>query len=59
MREKVIHSNSVKEEIRAILGDYFKAPQLKLFPNSHSLAHEFMLTAYKCKQHIARGNAGH
>jgi nickel superoxide dismutase len=44
-REKEIHASKVKEEIRVIWGDYFKAPQLEQFPNTHSLVHEIMLTA--------------
>jgi nickel superoxide dismutase len=58
-REKDIHANKVKEEIRVIWGDYFKAPQLEQFPNTHSLVHEIMLTASACKQHIVRDNAEH
>jgi nickel superoxide dismutase len=58
-REKEIHSNSVKQEIRVIWGDYFKTPQLEQFPNTHSLVHKIMLTASACKQHIARDNAEH
>ena len=58
-REKEIHANNVKEEIRVIWGDYFKAPQLEQFPNTHSLVHEIMLTASACKQHIVRDKAEH
>ena len=29
-REKEIHASSVKQEIRVIWGDYFKAPQFKI-----------------------------
>jgi nickel superoxide dismutase len=58
-REKEMHANKVKEEIRVIWGDYFKAPQLEQFPNTHSLVHEIMLTASACKQHIVRDNAEH
>jgi nickel superoxide dismutase len=58
-REKEIHASNVKEEIRVIWGDYFKAPQLEQFPNTHSLVHEIMLTASACKQHITRDKAEH
>ncbi len=58
-REKEIHASSVKQEIRVIWGDYFKAPQFKQFPNTHSLVHEIMLTASACKQHIARDKPEH
>jgi nickel superoxide dismutase len=57
IREKEIHATAVKEEIRVIWGDYFKAPQLEQFPNTHSLVHEIMLTASACKQHIVRDKA--
>ena len=56
-REKEIHANKVKEEIRVIWGDYFKAPQLEQFPNTHALVHEIMLAASACKQHIVRVKA--
>jgi nickel superoxide dismutase len=58
-REKEIHASKVKEEIRVIWGDYFKASQLEPFPNTHSLVHEIMLTASACKQHIVRDKAEH
>jgi nickel superoxide dismutase len=58
-REKEMHANKVKEEIRVIWGDYFKAPQLEQFPNTHWLVHEIMLTASACKQHIVRDKAEH
>ena len=56
-REKEIHANKVKEEIRVIWGDYFKAPQLEKFPNTHNLVHQIMLSASACKQHILRDKA--
>lgn len=53
-REKEIHAGKVKEEVRVIWGDYFKTPQFEQFPDTHSLVHNIMLTASKCKQHTTR-----
>jgi nickel superoxide dismutase len=59
VQEKEIHCSSIKEDIRVIWGDYFKAPQLEQFPDTHSLVHNIMMAASACKQHIVRGNAEH
>ena len=55
--EKEKQASIVKDETRIIWGDYFKEPQLKSFPETHSLVHSIMLTASKCKQEINRTNA--
>lgn len=52
--QKEEHSAKVKEEIRIIWGDFYKAPQFELLPGAHDLAHSIMLQASKCKQHIER-----
>lgn len=44
----------VKDEVRVIWGDYFKAPQFEKFPNTNTLVHSIMLTASSCKQGIER-----
>lgn len=54
--EKESHATKVKEEIRIIWGDYFKAPQFESFPNTHALVHSIMLAASACKQHIEKEN---
>ena len=50
VREKEIQATVVKDEIRIIWGDYFKAPQIEKFPNIHELTHSIMMTASKTKQ---------
>jgi nickel superoxide dismutase len=52
--EKEAASTEVKEAVRIIWGDYFKAPQFEQVPNAHELAHGVMLQASKCKQSIDR-----
>lgn len=54
INEKERSAEIVKEEIRIIWGDFFKAPQFKQFPEIHTLTHEIMLNASKCKQNIDR-----
>ncbi len=56
VREKEIHAEKVKAEVRVIWGDYFKAPQFEAFPDAHTLVHNIMLTGSACKQHIDRAN---
>jgi len=53
---KELEAAKVKDEIRVIWGDYFKAPQIEKHPNIHGLVHEIMVTAGKCKQTTAREN---
>lgn len=54
VREKEKHAALVKDEVRTIWGDYFKAPQFEKFPDTHSLVHSIMLTASACKQGVTR-----
>ena len=42
VREKEIHAAKVKEEVRVIWGDYFKAPQFEKFPKTNELVHSIM-----------------
>ena len=55
--EKEKQASIVKDETRIIWGDYFKEPQLKSFPETHSLVHSIMLVASKCKQEVNKANA--
>ena len=55
--EKESACTEVKEAVRIIWGDYFKAPQFEQIPNAHDLAHGVMLQASKCKQSIDRADA--
>ncbi len=55
--EKEAQAKIVKNEVNIIWGDYFKAPQIEAHPNIHTLVHEIMMTASKCKQDVIRGNA--
>ena len=52
--EKEAQAKIVKNEVNIIWGDYFKAPQIESHPNVHTLVHEIMMTASKCKQDIIR-----
>ena len=52
--QKEEHGIKVKEAVRVIWGDYFKAPQLEKFPETHELVHKIMLTTSKAKQNIDR-----
>ncbi|MCH2205737.1 MAG: superoxide dismutase, Ni [Lentisphaerales bacterium] len=42
----------VKEEIRIIWGDFFKAPQFEKYPELHELSHSIMMLASKSKQEV-------
>ncbi|GEA08840.1 hypothetical protein KUL42_36010 [Alteromonas sp. KUL42] len=57
VREKEIHAEKVKPEIRVIWGDYFKAPQLEKFLDSHELVHKINLATSACKLHVDRNKA--
>lgn len=48
--EKEAQTTVVKDEVNTIWGDYFKEPQFKQFPDTHSVVHRIMQTASKCKQ---------
>ncbi|MBJ7539698.1 superoxide dismutase, Ni [Marinomonas transparens] len=52
--EKESASTEVKDAVRVIWGDYFKAPQFEQLPNANELTHSIMLQASKCKQSIDR-----
>ena len=52
--EKEQHGVKLKEEVRIIWGDYFKAPQIESHPNIHKLVHNIMMQASKTKQHMSR-----
>ena len=54
--EKENQARIVKDEIRIIWGDYFKDPQIEMYPNIHSLVHSIMMAGSKCKQSIERQN---
>ena len=54
--EKENQARIVKDEIRIIWGDYFKDPQIEIYPNIHSLVHSIMMSGSKCKQSIDRQN---
>ena len=53
-REKEIHAEKVKDEVRVLWGDYFKTPQLERFPDTPELVHKIMLKASACKQQVDR-----
>ncbi len=57
INEKEAHGLKVKEEVRVIWGDYFKAPQFEKFPGTHDLVHKIMLQASKAKQEVSRADA--
>ncbi|NQZ32225.1 MAG: superoxide dismutase, Ni [Oceanospirillaceae bacterium] len=52
--EKEIHAEKVKQEVRIMWGDYFKAAQFEACPGTNELVHNIMLTGSKCKQGIDR-----
>ena len=55
--EKENQAKIVKDETRIIWGDYFKQPQIEVFPNIHDLVHSIMMQGSKCKQSLDRENA--
>jgi nickel superoxide dismutase len=54
--QKETHAASVKHDVVTIWGDYFKAPQIEMYPEVHELVHTIMQLASKCKQSIDRKN---
>ncbi|MGB1238223.1 MAG: superoxide dismutase, Ni [Pseudomonadales bacterium] len=52
--EKESHAAKVKEEVRVIWGDYYKAAQFEACPGTNELVHNIMLAGSKCKQNIDR-----
>ena len=57
IQRKEEESEKLKQEIRIIWGDYFKAPQIEKFPEIHELAHEIMILASAAKQKVDREEA--
>lgn len=57
VNEKEEHGLKVKEEVRVIWGDYFKAPQFEQVPGVHDLVHRIMLQASKAKQGVDKDAA--
>jgi len=55
--QKEEHAAKVKEAVRVIWGDYFKAPQLQQFPQIHELTHKIMLEASAARQGVSREKA--
>ena len=55
--EKENQAKIVKDETRIIWGDYFKQPQIEVFPHVHDLVHSIMMQGSKCKQSLDRENA--
>ncbi len=55
--EKEEQARIVKDEVNTIWGDYFKQAQLEEFPETHSLVHQIMQMASKCKQDVSTQNA--
>ncbi len=51
---KELEAAKVKDEVRIIWGDYFKAPQIEAHPTIHTLTHEIMMVAGACKQSVDR-----
>ena len=49
-------AEKVKEEVRVIWGDYFKAPQIEKYPEIHDLAHRIMQAGSACKQEVHRAD---
>ena len=56
VQQKEEHAIEVKDAVRTIWGDYFKAPQIEAHPDVHDLVHTIMQQASKCKQEISREN---
>lgn len=50
-------AEKVKQEIRVIWGDYFKATLLDAHPEVHGLVHSIMQKASACKQDVHREDA--
>ena len=46
------HAEIVKQEVRIIWGDFFKAPQFERYPELHNLTHNIMLLGSKTRQEV-------
>jgi len=51
------HAEKVKQEVRVIWGDYFKAQHLEKYPQTHALVHEIMALGSKVRQTAEREQA--
>ena len=52
--QKEDEAQKVKDEVNIIWGDYFKEPQLEVFPETHEIVHGIMRLGSKCKQEVSR-----
>ncbi|MEM7171615.1 MAG: superoxide dismutase, Ni [Pseudomonadota bacterium] len=50
-------AEKVKQEVRIIWGDYFKAPMIEAHPEIHALTHSIMQKGSACKQDVHREDA--
>lgn len=57
VQEKEKACSEVKEQVRIIWGDYFKAQQFEQVTNAHTMVHDIMMQASKCKQGIDRAES--
>lgn len=57
VREKEIHAEKVKQEVRVIWGDYFKGDLLTKYADIHEQAHNIMLAGSAAKQTLSVENA--
>jgi nickel superoxide dismutase len=48
------HAEKVKQDVRVIWGDYFKAQHVEQFPELMALTHEIMALGSKCRQTVDR-----
>jgi nickel superoxide dismutase len=48
------HAEKVKQEVRVIWGDYFKAQHIEQYPELQALTHEIMGLGSKCRQTVDR-----
>ena len=55
--EKESHGIKVKDEVRVIWGDYFKAKHFEAMPELERLCHDIMRAASRAKQHVSRDAA--
>lgn len=51
------HAEKLKQEIRVIWGDYFKAQHIEKYPQLHGLVHKIMTLGSKARQTADRQNA--
>jgi nickel superoxide dismutase len=48
------HAEKVKQDVRVIWGDYFKAQHIEQYPELHALTHEIMALGSRCRQTVDR-----